>query len=130
LKLKPFKYTAAIIIFIIASVYVITFLAPVSFFQTIPLCPLKFWTGIPCPLCGMSRAFAGISHGEFLEAVRYHPLSPLFYAAGILTVVFLAFDGRGFESARTIIVRHSVKIALFLSALLIAVWVIRYNPFF
>ena len=159
MKLKSFNYPVAIIVFIIASVYVITFLAPVSFFQSIPLCPLKFWTGIPCPLCGMSRAFASISHGDFNEAVRYHPLSPLFYMIGILSVIFLvlnvsavwplkktlredketsfprpvprSWQGAGGKRESSLFKKLSpLNIALFLSVLLIAVWMIRYNPFF
>jgi len=135
--LKP---PVLIVAFLISAVYVISFLAPEAFFQNIPLCPLKFWTGIPCPLCGMSRAFASISHGEFAEAVRYHPLSLLFYPAGIFLVLFLVLD---FSLVRRVKINQKssmpaegkkifnpLVILLFLSVLLIVVWIIRYNPFF
>jgi len=142
------KTGALIAAFFIGSAYIITFLAPVSLFQNIPLCPLKFWTGIPCPLCGMTRAFASISHGDFIAAVGYHPLSPVFYLSGILLAFALCFDISLFRPANKGIGEESkllppskpglrilkkltpVYIALFMSLLLIVVWIIRYNPFF
>jgi len=32
-------------------------------------------SGVPCPGCGMTRAFAHLAKGQWGEAVRDHPLS-------------------------------------------------------
>lgn len=40
----------------------------------------------PCPGCGMTRSFKALWRGDWLLAVRYHPLGPLFFG---LCVVFL-----------------------------------------
>ncbi len=52
-----------------------------------PKCLFKSVTGIPCPTCGMSRAFCAISHCEFRKAYEYNmlsfPLYFLFMLAGI-----------------------------------------------
>ncbi len=47
----------------------------------------------PCPLCGMTRAFASAAHGQLAQASHYHPLWPL--AAGIIAAfaILLAIDG-------------------------------------
>jgi hypothetical protein len=47
----------------------------------------------PCPLCGMTRAFACAMHGQFAQAGHFHPLWPL--AAGIIAAlaILLAADG-------------------------------------
>jgi hypothetical protein len=36
-------------------------------------CPLRSLTGIPCPLCGMTRGVVAAIHGDFVAALRYNP---------------------------------------------------------
>ena len=43
-------------------------------------CPLALATGIPCPGCGLTRAFCHASHGLFREAFGFHALWPLLLA--------------------------------------------------
>ena len=67
-----------------------------SFFM--PVKGLKFdicwfhrFTGLPCPGCGMTRAFASISHGQLGHALQMHPFVvlayPLFVAIGALALL-------------------------------------------
>ena len=44
------------------------------------LCPLVLITGMPCPGCGITRAFCFATHGRLGEAFQYHPLWPLILA--------------------------------------------------
>ena len=44
------------------------------------ICPLRRFTGLPCPGCGMTRAFAHLAKGEWSAAVHDHPLAPLLAA--------------------------------------------------
>lgn len=37
-------------------------------------CPFKFITGIPCPTCGITRAYAAVSHLDFAQALGLNPL--------------------------------------------------------
>ncbi len=37
-------------------------------------CPIKFFTGISCPGCGMTRAYLSLFTGHLHRAFRYHPL--------------------------------------------------------
>lgn len=37
-------------------------------------CPILYVTGIPCPGCGMTRAFVHLVQLDFVEAFHYHPL--------------------------------------------------------
>jgi hypothetical protein len=32
--------------------------------------------GLPCPGCGLTRAFCLMTHGRFSEALAFHPLAP------------------------------------------------------
>ncbi|MCM1983803.1 DUF2752 domain-containing protein [Lyngbya confervoides] len=40
-------------------------------------CPLRHFTGIPCPSCGMTRAFLAMAQGNWQQAMEFHLLSPL-----------------------------------------------------
>lgn len=44
------------------------------------LCPVRLGSGIPCPGCGLTRAFCFMTHGEFEPALRFNPLAPLLVA--------------------------------------------------
>lgn len=37
-------------------------------------CPIRLFTGLSCPGCGISRAWISVLHGSFREAFHYHPL--------------------------------------------------------
>ena len=56
-------------------------------------CPLLAWTGLPCPTCGMTRAWIAALSMEFQTAYSYHPL---FWTVPILYLCFL-YDGRLFR---------------------------------
>ena len=48
----------------------------------IPVCLFHSLTGLPCPGCGLTRAFSSLLHGQAQAAFAYHPfvflLLPLF----------------------------------------------------
>lgn len=43
-------------------------------------CPFYRLTGLPCPGCGLTRAFVCIGHGQFAQALHWHPVGWLVYA--------------------------------------------------
>lgn len=38
------------------------------------LCPIRNITGLPCPGCGMTRAFLSLAKFDLAAALEYHPL--------------------------------------------------------
>ena len=40
-------------------------------------CPIRRMTGIPCPGCGLTRAYISLFRFDIKEAFIYHPLFPL-----------------------------------------------------
>lgn len=49
-------------------------------------CPFRHLTGIPCPSCGMSRAWVAALRLDFAAAFSHHPL---FWSIPILAVFFI-----------------------------------------
>ena len=41
-------------------------------------------TGLPCPGCGLTRAFVCLSHGHFAQSLHWHPIGWLVYAILLL----------------------------------------------
>jgi hypothetical protein len=55
--------------------------------ETVPPCPLRTVTGIPCPMCGMTRGVTAIVHGDFAHALLMNPASYLAVALAIVLLV-------------------------------------------
>jgi len=46
----------------------------------VQLCPFLWLTGIPCPLCGLTRGFFAFAKGHWSEAIHFNALTPLAFA--------------------------------------------------
>ena len=46
---------------------------PLIPFEFVPPCPLRTITGVPCPLCGMTRGVTALVHGHLEQALTYNP---------------------------------------------------------
>jgi len=44
--------------------------------------------GIPCPGCGMTRGFVAMGHGQFTEAWRSNPLSPILFVGAWVYLLY------------------------------------------
>jgi hypothetical protein len=47
--------------------------------DALPLCGFHWFTGYPCPLCGLTRAMFQMAKGNWQAAIEYHALSPLVF---------------------------------------------------
>ena len=54
-------------------------------------CPFETLLGIPCPGCGMSRAFICLFHLDLRGAFIYHPLFPLVIAWPIAYAIYAMY---------------------------------------
>jgi hypothetical protein len=50
-------------------------------------CPLRSLTGVPCPLCGMTRGVTAMVHGDIGHALLMNPGSVLLVAAAVAVLV-------------------------------------------
>lgn len=46
-------------------------------------CPFHWLTGLPCPLCGLTHAWAALAQGDLAGAVAHHPLGPALALAAL-----------------------------------------------
>lgn len=57
----------------------------------IPPCIFHQVTGLPCPMCGGTRSFAAMAHGNLVGAVHVFPIGPLMFLALVAAVVYAAW---------------------------------------
>ena len=85
-------------------------------------CIFKNQIGIPCPACGMTRAFENLINGNIKEAFYYHPL----FIVVILVAIMILF-----RKNKTINrIYKSKKTYIFLIVIIIGLYIIRMILFF
>ncbi len=55
-------------------------------------CPILALTGVPCPSCGMTRAFTALVQGHFDQAIAYHLLSPAIFIGFAIAALHLGIE--------------------------------------
>ena len=71
-------------------------------------CPIRRLVGIPCPTCGMSRAWLAALRLDLVSAFRFHPM---FWSVPIL-ILFPMYDGHLFSKEK----RNGLVLFLLLAA--------------
>lgn len=99
-KLTPFLIVAAILVVM-------------AVFSDTGLCVFRRITGLPCPSCGMTRAYLALFSGDIGKAFFMHPLFPLIPVI-IFMVMYSHYSKRDFN-----------KIYIALCVLFITVYIIR-----
>ncbi len=76
------QYRSALVLISMLGLFFVARLLNPVMLGPYPLCPIQLFLHIPCPGCGLTRAFVAMSHGHLLEALRWNglvfPLSLLF----------------------------------------------------
>ncbi len=52
-------------------------------------CPLRTLTGIPCPVCGMTRAVTALMRGDVWASLRFQPAGIVLVAVALFMIVRL-----------------------------------------
>lgn len=84
------------------------------------ICTIRMLTGIPCPGCGMTRAFLLVSQGKIYEATMMHP----FWIPIIILAVIFPVLRYGFSDS--VIVGKITKLLKTLIAVTILLFIIFY----
>ena len=96
---KQHPWRELIPVVLLAAVIAIGSLGHVGAFEKIPLCAFRFVTGLPCPGCGLTRAFISLFHGEFSRAIAFNALAPVLLVMMLLYFyrALIRYSGRPFE---------------------------------
>lgn len=91
------------------------------------LCPFRALTGLPCPGCGMTRAFCSLGHGDLTGAFGYNALAPFVFAAALLLWAHALATVLKLDSARAALERlkPTQRAAGFMLAVTLVWWVVR-----
>ena len=73
------------ILIIIISLFILILLSLLGLYR----CPFRYIFGIPCPLCGMTRAFISLLKLDISKAFYYHVFWPVIVVLFILYFIFL-----------------------------------------
>jgi hypothetical protein len=89
-KLYPILITACLIgyIWLGYSIYSSTLVANNSFV----VCPVKHFTGFPCPSCGSTRSVVALINGNFKDALLINPIGYLIASIMLLTPLWILYD--------------------------------------
>lgn len=53
----------------------------------LPGCLIRHFTGIPCPTCGMTRAFIALAQGKIEASLSYHFFGSFLFTTCLLTFI-------------------------------------------
>jgi hypothetical protein len=87
-----------------AGMLAVAAVRPVLPVEVVPPCPLRTLTGVPCPLCGMTRGVTAVVHGQLGHALFLNPGS----IAAVIVAIVLLFSWR----ARSVTVRVWMVVAV------------------
>ena len=84
-------------------------------------CPIRLITNIPCPACGLTRAYISFFQGDFNLAFYYHPLFFLLPAALLCVFYLLYIEKKPSPKARL----PAIIISILLIVTFVTVYLIR-----
>ncbi len=73
------------ILIIIISLFILILLSLFGLYR----CPFRYIFGVPCPLCGMTRAFISLLKLDISKAFYYHAFWPVVIILSVLYFYFL-----------------------------------------
>lgn len=88
------------------------------------ICAFHNLTGLPCPGCGLTRAWVAMAHGHVAQALIWHPLGPLLFLAALgyaIWSAWVALNRPPFPMPR----RLQNQIIGFGTTLLLGFWALR-----
>lgn len=83
-KIEKVKNKKVVSLFIVLIIFTIVMKRYGYFTGTI--CLIRGTIGIPCPACGITRAYKSFFQGDLIEAFEYHPL---FILPLLLVLIFI-----------------------------------------
>ena len=94
-------------------------------FSPIPPCPLLTITGVPCPLCGMTRSARSVLRFDLSSSLQYQPFGLLAFLCGLIILALWAIP----KTRAVSVIR--LPVAAVVAVVAVSwVWNIAFNPTF
>ena len=90
--------------------------------QSFNLCYFNYFTGLPCPGCGLTRGVSSISHGNISDAFAYNPFVYAIYPGLYLVAVYPVFYHFSNEK-----IRHISDVLMSYSTIVLILLMTAYN---
>ena len=90
------------------------------------MCPVALVLGLPCPGCGITRAFGCATHGEFRRAFEFHSIWPVLLAYFVFLWIYKIVESARGEPPKL----PTYRIGGAAIVVLLAFWVVRLAWFF
>lgn len=55
-------------------------------------CPIRHFTGVPCPTCGMTRSFMAVAAGDWNRAFTQHLFGPFLFVSCAIALLHIAIE--------------------------------------
>jgi hypothetical protein len=92
----------------------------------LPPCGFHAWTGLPCPTCGLTTAFAYMARLQVTHALRAHWLGPPLFGLTAVTIALCAWGcARGVPIAHVIERLRLARLVAIIAAAAVIVWLLR-----
>ena len=89
------------------------------------LCLLQIVSGVPCPMCGSTRAVAALCSGDIESAIRLNPFGLVFFLIGSAMFLFPKFRDKTSNLLTFYFQRYPIKSWSFLVATYLMIWFVR-----
>jgi hypothetical protein len=107
----------------LSAVFAVSMGVPTHLHYGLP-CLFKLVFGVPCPGCGMTRAFLLIGHGHFAQAFYLNPNAPLvFLGVVMLWLIELVFLYGGTQARIVLAKRERVLVYVGAAIMTATVWI-------
>jgi len=94
------------------------------------ICPLRTFTGIPCPLCGMTTAATALARGDLGASLAANPfLLLLALGTAVMTVVIAGRLVGWLPPPRPLALATERRVRLLIAALALASWIVQLSRF-
>ena len=89
-------------------------------------CISQFLTGYPCPGCGLTRAFASLSHFDLISSLRFNPEALLFTLIAAVAAVSPSIIQQSRQRLDNFVAKSSnKKTFIIFVAIFISLWILN-----
>jgi hypothetical protein len=108
---------------LLTGILLASILIPPFHKEIFSICLLKDVFGIPCPGCGLTRAFLFLGHGDIRNALELNVNSLFVYIAVLLLWLAAAFNAATQYEIRLYVLRHEIiALAILTTMVMLSGW--------